>query len=91
MARTGATSIPQFALYGETTPSNQLESVHVEDIHARSSRNGWLIKPHRHTHLFQILVMQSGQMTMTLDGEQRTVRGGWLVVVPTGVVPLLME
>lgn len=86
MPHTAASTIPQFALYGETTPSHQLESVHVEDIYERSSRNGWVIKPHRHSHLFQILVMQSGEMTMTLDDEQRTLKGGWLVVVPTGVV-----
>ncbi len=86
MAIRTAVSIPQFALYGEITPSHRLESVHVEDIHERSSRNGWLIKPHCHTHLFQLLVMQSGEMAMTLDDEQQQLRGGWLVVVPPGVV-----
>jgi len=78
--------IPQFALYGEQTPSDQLEFVHIEDIVDRSARNGWLIRPHRHTHLFQILCMHSGAMHMRLDGTNHTLTGGWLVALPAGVV-----
>jgi len=79
-------TIPQFALYGEQTPSHQLEFVHIEDIVDRSSRNGWLIKPHRHTHLFQILCMHSGAMRMRLDASDHSLTGGWLVALPAGVV-----
>lgn len=78
--------IPQFALYGEQTPSGQLEFVHIEDIADRSARNGWLIRPHRHAHLFQILCMHSGAMTMRLDAADHTLTGGWLVALPAGVV-----
>jgi len=86
MTASAVHSIPQFALYGEITPSHRLEPVHIEDIHERSSRNGWLIKPHRHTHLFQLLVMQNGEMAVTLDEEHQQLRGRCLVVVPAGVV-----
>lgn len=80
------TSIPQFALYGENTPSDELEFVHIEDIFDRSSRNGWVIKPHRHTHLFQILCMSQGSMKMQLDQHSHTLTGSWVVVSPVGVV-----
>ncbi|HTR01104.1 MAG TPA: helix-turn-helix domain-containing protein [Candidatus Acidoferrum sp.] len=85
-ARAAAAPIPQYALYGDATPSHQVELVHIEDIHERSSRNGWVIKPHRHTHLFQVLVMQSGEMEVRLDAGQQRLRGSWLVTMPTGVV-----
>lgn len=78
--------IPQFALYGEETPSHALEFVHIEDIHERSSRNGWVIKPHRHMHLFQILCMRSGEMDMRLDDTTQKLSGSWVVAIPPGVV-----
>ncbi|MES2606018.1 MAG: helix-turn-helix domain-containing protein [Pseudomonadota bacterium] len=78
--------IPQFALYGETTPDDELEFVHIEDIHERSSRNGWVIKPHRHMHLFQVLCMSKGEMQMGLDSDAHTLKGAWTVVMPVGVV-----
>jgi AraC family transcriptional regulator, transcriptional activator of pobA len=78
--------IPQFALYGEHTPSHALEFVHIEDIHERSSRNGWVIKPHRHAHLFQVLCMFSGAMQLRLDDSMQTLEGAWAIVLPTGTV-----
>jgi AraC family transcriptional regulator, transcriptional activator of pobA len=78
--------IPQFALYGESTPSDLLEFVHIEDIHERSARNRWVIKPHRHTHLFQVLCMTSGAMQMRLDDNQHALEGAWAIVLPAGVV-----
>ena len=79
-------AIPQYALYGDATPSYQVELVHIEDIHARSSRNGWIIKPHRHTHLFQVLVMTSGEMEVQLDALHKRLRGAWVLTLPAGVV-----
>ena len=86
MATRAVIPIPNFALYGETTPGHRLESVHIEDISERSSRNGWFIKPHCHTHLFQLLLVQSGEMAVTLDEVQQKLRGSTLVIVPAGVV-----
>jgi AraC family transcriptional regulator, transcriptional activator of pobA len=78
--------IPQFALYGEHTPSHALEFVHIEDIHERSARNGWVIKPHRHAHLFQVLCMFTGALQMKLDDGRHTLDGPWAIVLPAGVV-----
>ncbi|MFZ9585583.1 MAG: helix-turn-helix domain-containing protein [Pseudohongiellaceae bacterium] len=79
-------AIPQFALYGENTPSHELEFVHIEDIHERSARNGWLIKPHRHTQLFQVLVMWSGAVKIRIDGDSHDSAGAVAVILPVGVV-----
>lgn len=81
-----ASIIPQFALYGETVFAQKPEFVHVECIRERSERNGWLIKPHRHAHLFQVLFMQSGAAEVRLDAVTSRHAGCWLVTVPPGVV-----
>jgi AraC family transcriptional activator of pobA len=78
--------IPLFALYGETIFRHKPEFVHIEDIRARSERNGWVIKPHRHGHLFQILCMFSGSAEVQVDEHTSTHKGSWVIATPTGVV-----
>lgn len=79
-------TIPQFALYGEQALNQNPEFVHIEDIADRSSKNGWLIKPHRHTHLFQILFMSEGELELKLDESNSTHKGSWAISIPAGVV-----
>lgn len=81
-----APPIPQFALYGETSFRHKPEFVHIEDIRARSERNGWVIKPHRHGHLFQVLCLFSGGAEVHVDERTSTHKGSWVIVVPSGVV-----
>src|SRR5688572_4696641 len=81
-----APAIPQFALYGETAFTHKPEFVHIECIHERSERNGWLIKPHRHSHLFQVLFMFSGAADVRLDTSSSAHKGCWLITMPPGVV-----
>lgn len=80
------TSIPHFALYGETVFTHKPEFVHIECIHERSERNGWLIKPHRHAHLFQVLFMFDGAAEVRLDTTRSSHKGCWLITMPPGVV-----
>lgn len=85
-ARSSTAPIPQFALYGETALTHKPEFVHIECIHERSERNGWLIKPHRHSHLFQVLFMFKGAAEVQLDTRSSSHKGCWLVIMPPGVV-----
>ncbi len=85
-ARQSAQAIPQFALYGETALTHKPEFAHIECISERSERNGWLIKPHRHSHLFQVLFMFSGAADVQLDTASSHHKGCWLVTMPPGVV-----
>jgi AraC family transcriptional regulator, transcriptional activator of pobA len=79
-------AIPQFALYGESALTHKPEFVHIERIRERSERNGWLIKPHRHSHLFQILCMFNGAADVRLDANASSHKGSWLITMPPGVV-----
>lgn len=78
--------IPQFALYGETEIRHKPEFAHITDIRARGMRNGWVIKPHRHAHFFQILCVFSGAAEVQLDTTSSSHNGCLITTVPPGVV-----
>ena len=78
--------IPQFSLYGESRTNKDPGFVHIEDIAARSSENGWLIKPHRHGKMHQILCMFEGIVDVQLDDHSYHLTGTWAINIPPGVV-----
>ncbi|TXH71347.1 MAG: helix-turn-helix domain-containing protein [Thiothrix sp.] len=86
MSRVQSQLIPQFALYGESNLSQQPSLVHIEDIADRSRANNWLIKPHRHTRLFQILLLINGSLQVKLEDQQHQLQGNWVVSIPPGWV-----
>jgi AraC family transcriptional activator of pobA len=78
--------IPQFSLYGESSLNKDPGFVHIEDIADRSSENGWLIKPHRHGKMHQILCMFEGTVDVQLDDHSYHLPGTWAINIPPGVV-----
>jgi AraC family transcriptional activator of pobA len=78
--------IPQFALYGESSLSQQPSLVHIEDIADRSRDNNWVIKPHRHTRLFQILLLINGCLQVKLEDQQHQLQGNWAVSIPPSCI-----
>lgn len=71
-------------LFGEST---QLPDVmHCETIAARSVLHDWELAPHRHVHLHQVMLVQSGSGTAYLAGQQIPFADGTLMNVPHGVV-----
>lgn len=86
MSRAQPQLIPQFALYGESSLSQQPSLVHIEDIADRSRENDWLIKPHRHTRLFQILLLINGSLQVKLEEHHHQLQGNWVVSIPPGCV-----
>ncbi|WP_191601347.1 helix-turn-helix domain-containing protein [Marinomonas algicola] len=78
--------IPQFSLYGEATSNKDPGFVHIEDIATRSSENGWLIKPHRHGRMFQVLCIFDGRIEVRIDEQNHHLTGGWAITIPAGSV-----
>lgn len=78
--------IPDFGLYGESSVSQDPGFVHIEDIATRSKAIGWLIKPHRHDNMFQILCVFDGALDVQLDEDKHTLTGGSVITIPPGVV-----
>jgi AraC family transcriptional activator of pobA len=78
--------IPNYDLYGEPRDSAVAVGIHIEDIEERSKGQNWIIKPHRHGKLFQILCVFEGEAEIQLDDNRCHINGGSLVTIPIGVV-----
>lgn len=76
--------LPVYALYGEAGSPSRLD-LHIETIHARSSRLGWEIASHRHAGLHQVLWLASGQVDARLDQARASHPAPAVLLVPSGV------
>ncbi|NVK43105.1 MAG: helix-turn-helix domain-containing protein [Oceanospirillaceae bacterium] len=78
-------AIPQFGLYGEAAVEDP-SFVHIENITSRSSLNGWVIKPHRHGRMFQLICMLDGEVEVVLDDEVYSRAEPCVISIPPGAV-----
>jgi AraC family transcriptional activator of pobA len=76
--------IQSYSLFGEST--HLPDVMHCETIAARSVLHDWELTPHRHSRLHQVLLVQSGGGTSSLDGTTHPLTAGSLVNVPPGHV-----
>ena len=72
--------IPSWQLYGEHRPFPDV--LHVERIVDRAAGLDWTIAPHRHVHLHQIFLLQSGQIRLALDGEACRLQPPAIINIP---------
>jgi len=79
-------SIPHYYLYGENSPVNELEFLHIETIAERNREHHWEIEVHRHDNLGQLLFVREGHMEATLDTEQHHCYGPAILWVPPTIV-----
>lgn len=79
-------SVPRFLLYGEADKDVEARFIHVETIAARSRLHDWAIRPHRHSHLFQFLLMTGGSATLRLDAALHMLKAPMAVAIPRGCV-----
>jgi AraC family transcriptional activator of pobA len=80
------TQIPIYKLYGYGTVWTPSDPLYCETIAAQEKLHNWHVTRHKHMDLFQILFLESGQVTVTLDGDTRTLGARRLVLVPQMVV-----
>ncbi len=76
------TSIPIYKLYGYGNEWTTPDPMYCETIAAQEKLHNWHVKPHKHTDLFQVLFLESGNVMVHLDGSTRAMQGGQMVVVP---------
>ena len=74
--------IPHYYLYGEDSPVNELEFLHIETIAERTREYHWEIEAHRHDNLGQLLLIEEGHIRATLDTEHHDCYGPAIVWVP---------
>jgi AraC family transcriptional activator of pobA len=78
--------IPHVDLYGGEALPGGLDVVNFERIPERSSRFDWVIEPHVHDALVQVLLVQAGGGEVLIDDRRRMLEPPCLVVVPAGHV-----
>jgi len=74
--------IPTYRLYGEQQAWPTLDLLHHESIAERSRIHDWIIRPHRHPDLYQILYIRSGRAGFNLDGRESTLELPCLLMIP---------
>ncbi len=78
--------IPRFFLYGEPPRDAEERFGHVETISDRNRVNDWLIQPHAHRDLHQLLVLFTGGGEMEAETQRLPFGAPTLLIVPAGVV-----
>ncbi|MGO4571605.1 helix-turn-helix domain-containing protein [Microvirga sp. 2TAF3] len=79
-------TIPTYALYGEYKDDPGADWVHCETIQSRSRLHNYVIQPHRHERLFQILHLASGRAEIVVDGRHTMLDAPCIVALPPMVV-----
>jgi len=74
--------IPTFKLYGEDRGWPTPDLLHWESIAQRSRQHDWVIKPHRHDNLQQLIYIESGITRARLDGLHLRIDAPTLLVIP---------
>jgi AraC family transcriptional regulator, transcriptional activator of pobA len=60
-------NLPSFHLYGDPPDEQAFDFIHIETISSRSSIHDWTIGVHRHSNLWQILVIEQGGGEMRFE------------------------
>jgi AraC family transcriptional activator of pobA len=69
-------------LYGDLNGRYSSEYIFLELITTRSPLFDWIIQPHLHTHLFQLFIVETGQVTFQNGSQIRTYAGPCLFLIP---------
>lgn len=69
-------------LYGDLNSRYSSEYIFLELITTRSQLFDWVIQPHIHTHLFQLFIVEKGQVTFQNGSQIRTYAGPCIFLIP---------
>jgi AraC family transcriptional activator of pobA len=64
----------------------QRDSLHIEDIQSRSRKYLWRIGTHRHTQLYQCVLVTAGPVTVVLEESQTRFDGAAVAIIPAGTI-----
>jgi AraC family transcriptional activator of pobA len=78
--------IRKYGLYGEGRGLGSPEFVHIEKVSTRSRLHNWIIAPHIHPNIFQLLYLYQGEGILAVDGAELELCPPALVIVPCGRV-----
>ena len=71
-----------YGLYGEEQNFALPDFMHCETIEYRSKMHDWMIEMHRHAHLFQVFLIESGFVQLRLKNRKVDLREPCLLILP---------
>lgn len=72
----------EYGLYGEQEAFSLPDFMHCETIEFRSKQHNWQIELHRHAHLFQVFLFESGFVQLQLQHQRLELREPCLLILP---------
>lgn len=79
-------NIPKYGLYGETPSPEEPGFLYIKPLPSGVAPGGWLIKPHIHTELIQVIYVLNGQCRVSLDERNEELSGKWFTLIPPHTV-----
>lgn len=81
-----ASHIPSYHRYGEAEPKIEPDLLHCQAIFSRISEQDWEIRPHRHSQLYQIFMVEEGELETLIETSRFTLFAPCALLVPAGRV-----
>ena len=78
--------VPSFYLYGEAPRAVDEAFIHLERLDDRSRPSEWTIRPHSHSDLHQVFLLQSGGGEVVIEGERLGVTAPAMLTIPATAV-----
>ena len=78
--------LANYGLYGEKYEARLPGFVHSELHETRCNQYGWVIRPHVHTNLFQIVLIDSGETEFTSGSQTISLKEPCLITMPVDVL-----
>ncbi len=69
-------------LYGDVNGQYSSEYIFLELIATRSQTFDWNIKPHIHPHLFQVFIIENGQVSIQENAKENKIQAPCIFLVP---------
>lgn len=69
-------------LYGDLNYRPDSNYIFLELIETRSKGFDWVIKPHLHTHLYQVFCIESGKVTFDSSTQSQSIKTPCILVIP---------
>ena len=80
------TTLAAYGLYGEKYEPRLPDFVHSELHETRCKQYGWVISPHIHTNLVQIVLIEAGEAAFTAGSQTITLKEPCLITMPVDVL-----
>ncbi|MDH3386631.1 MAG: helix-turn-helix domain-containing protein [Gammaproteobacteria bacterium] len=74
--------VPHYFLYGETAPSDALDYLFIASLEQSLPKHNWEIHPHRHDNLYQLLIVEEGQVNVQIREMRSQETGQSILSIP---------